>query len=70
MRPKDLFLPGLVVVLIYIAWGAAIPGPIGGFSQSLRSGANSWLSSLFSGFETFNPHDRTQREVDRLEPKP
>ncbi len=69
MRPKDLVLPGLVVVLAFIAWGSAIPGPIGGFSKTLRTNADHFLTGLFSGFKTYNPYDRTERAIDQLQQK-
>ncbi|MDS3860336.1 hypothetical protein RIF25_05895 [Thermosynechococcaceae cyanobacterium BACA0444] len=67
MRPKDYALPVIVVFLVYIAYGSAIPGPLGSFSQTLRSGANHFFSSIFSSFATYNPYNRSEKAVQELQ---
>lgn len=67
MRLKDVTLPVVVLLMMYVAWGAAIPGPIGQTSQVLRSQINGFLTGLFSGFQTFNPYDRTEEAVEQLQ---
>lgn len=69
MRLKDYTLPAIVVFLIYVAYGAILPGPVGSFSLTLRSGADNFFTSLFSGFETYNPYDRTESAVQELQKK-
>jgi len=67
MRAKDLTLPVVVLGLLYIAYGSLIPGPVGHYAQALRTGADNLLTSLFSGFQTFNPYDRTERAVEKIQ---
>jgi hypothetical protein len=67
MRAKDLTLPIIVIVLLYIAYGSLIPGPIGHYAQAFRTGADNFFASLFSGFQTYNPYDRTERAVQEVQ---
>lgn len=69
MRPKDYALPVILVLLIYTAYGSILPGPLGSFSQNLRNGANNFFTSIFSGFDTFNPYDRSEKAVEQLQGK-
>lgn len=67
MRVQDLILPILLLSIAYVGFGdRVLPEHLGHWSTVTREGMNDMIRGDFDGFSVINPHDRTEKEVEKI----
>jgi hypothetical protein len=71
MRPQTIASLLFFLTLVFIGFGDAfLPKPLGTASAIARSRVNQFIVGLFPDLAPVdNPHQRTEREIERLNPK-
>lgn len=70
MRIKDVILPALVVVLVFIGFGDRfLPAPLSTASASSRDQINRFLKGMFTGFSVYNRYHKTEEMIRQAEGK-
>jgi len=68
MRIKDLFVPVLVVLLVFIGFGDRfLPAPLSTASASSREQIDTFVKGLFGGFSTYNRYHKTEEMIRQAE---
>ncbi len=68
MRVRDLFVPVLVVVLVFIGFGDRfLPAPLSTVSASSRAQIDNFVKGLFTGFSTYNRYHKTEEMIRQAE---
>lgn len=66
MRHKRSWL--VLIILLYIAVGDLLPGPVGQWSTQTRNWLNARIIGVFPRWDPrLNPNQRTQQQLDRYE---